>query len=264
MTTSNARREYDRLGSGTRLLLEEKRALRHTMMARRQEVSPEERARLSAAMTARLETLPELVAASASGGTVAGFVALPAKGEVDPAAALAAAHARGAHVALPRVSARAAAPAFSRRRSDRRGALAPGPYGLREPTASAPEVAVESIDVMLLPGLAFDRAGPPAGLRRRLLRRGGGQAARRGPRFPGRPRLRLPAGRPLSRRRGRRRRRLRGHRSPGRALRAGVAIVGRRGALDSHRRCRAGAAGAVRGRAAGRALAALAGAAAER
>ena len=122
MTTSNARREYDRLGSGTRLLLEEKRALRHTMLARRQEVSPEERARLSAAMTARLEALPELLAAHASGGTVAGFVALPAKGEVDPAAALAAAHARGAKVA-------------------------------------APEVDVERIDVMLLPGLAFDRSG---------------------------------------------------------------------------------------------------------
>ena len=96
MTTSNARREYDRLGSGTRLLLEEKRALRHSMMARRLEVSPEERAQLSGAMAARLEALPELVAVQAAGGTVAGFVAMPAKGEVDPAAALVAWHARGA------------------------------------------------------------------------------------------------------------------------------------------------------------------------
>ena len=39
------------------------------------------------------------------------------------------------------------------------GVLVPGPFGLREPAPSAPEVAVESIDVMLLPGLAFDRAG---------------------------------------------------------------------------------------------------------
>lgn len=38
-------------------------------------------------------------------------------------------------------------------------ALAPGPYGLREPVPSALEIAVENIDVMLLPGLAFDRAG---------------------------------------------------------------------------------------------------------
>ena len=153
------------------MLLEEKRALRHSMMARRQEVSPAERARLSAAMTARLGTLPELVAASTSGGTVAGFVALPAKGEVDPMAALAAAHASGAHVALPRVSAEAPRLRFHDVTETAAllgtaallptddTALVPGPYGLREPAPSAPEVAVESIDVMLLPGLAFDRAG---------------------------------------------------------------------------------------------------------
>jgi len=159
LTTSNARREYDRLGSGTRLLLEEKRALRQAMMARRQEVSPAERARLSAAMSARLGTLPEVVAASTSGGTVAGFVALPGKGEVDPAAALAAAHARGAHVALPRVSAEAPRLRFHDVDPTDDAALVPGPFGLREPAPSAPELAVENIDVMLLPGLAFDRAG---------------------------------------------------------------------------------------------------------
>jgi 5-formyltetrahydrofolate cyclo-ligase len=141
------------------LLLEEKRALRHRMMARRQEVSAEERAQLSAAMTVRLETLPELVAASSSGGTVAGFVALPAKGEVDPAAALAAAHARGAHVALPRVSSVPPRLRFHGVDPNDPGALALGPYSLREPTVAAPEIDVETIDVMLLPGLAFDRAG---------------------------------------------------------------------------------------------------------
>jgi 5-formyltetrahydrofolate cyclo-ligase len=141
------------------LLLEEKRALRHAMLARRQEVSPAERARLSAAMTARLGALPELVAASTSGGTVAGFVALPGKGEVDPAAALSAAHARGAHVALPRVSAEAPRLRFHDVDPSDAVALVPGPFGLREPAPSALEVAVESIDVMLVPGLAFDRAG---------------------------------------------------------------------------------------------------------
>jgi 5-formyltetrahydrofolate cyclo-ligase len=159
LTTSNARREYDRLGSGTRLLLEEKRALRNAMMARRQEVSLEARVRLSAAMTARLESLPELAAVHASGGTVAGFVALPAKGEVDPAAALAASHASGAKVALPRVSPVPPRLRFHEVDPNDGAALAPGPYGLREPVASTPEVDVEDIDVMLLPGLAFDRAG---------------------------------------------------------------------------------------------------------
>ncbi len=37
--------------------------------------------------------------------------------------------------------------------------MAPGPYGLLEPLASAPEVGAEAIDVMILPGLAFDRQG---------------------------------------------------------------------------------------------------------
>jgi 5-formyltetrahydrofolate cyclo-ligase len=149
------------------LLLEEKRALRHAMMARRQEVSPAERARLSAAMTARLGALPELVAATTSGGTVAGFVALPGKGEVDPAAALSAAHARGARVALPRVSAEAPRLRFHGVDPGDHAALVPGPFGLREPAPSAPEITVEDIDVMLLPGLAFDRAG-------RRLGHGGG------------------------------------------------------------------------------------------
>jgi len=159
LTTSNARREYDRLGSGTRLLLEEKRALRQSMMARRLEVSPEERAQLSGAMTARLEALPELVAVQAAGGTVAGFVAMPAKGEVDPAAALMASHARGAKVALPRVSPVPPRLRFHEVDPADEAALAPGPYGLREPAPSAAEIAVERIEVLLLPGLAFDRAG---------------------------------------------------------------------------------------------------------
>jgi 5-formyltetrahydrofolate cyclo-ligase len=141
------------------LLLEEKRVLRHEMAERRQRISSGERARLSAAVSAQLETLPELVAASVSGGTVAGFVALAGKGEIDPGAALRASHARGARVVLPRVSAVPPRLRFHDVDPAQPAALAPGPFGLLEPTPSAPEVAPESIDVMLLPGLAFDRAG---------------------------------------------------------------------------------------------------------
>lgn len=133
--------------------------LRHAMAERRQRVSPGERARLSAAVAAQLETLPALAAAGASGGTVAGFVALVDKGEVDPRATLVAARARGARVVLPRVSAVAPRLRFHDVDPSERAALAPGPFGLLEPTAASPEVAVERIDVMLLPGLAFDRAG---------------------------------------------------------------------------------------------------------
>ena len=129
------------------------------MSERRQKVSPEERARASAAISGRLQGLPELVAASAPGRTVAGFVALPARGEIDPASVLAASHARGARVALPRLSAQQPRLRFHDVDPGQEAALAPGPHGLLEPRPSAPEVDVAGIDVMILPGLAFDRAG---------------------------------------------------------------------------------------------------------
>jgi 5-formyltetrahydrofolate cyclo-ligase len=141
------------------LLLEEKRALRRAMTERRQKVSSEDRTRASAAVSAYLEALPELVAASAPGRTVAGFMALAARGEIDPASALAASRARGARVALPRLSAQPPRLRFHDVDPAQPAALAPGPYGVLEPRPSAPEVDVAGIDLMILPGLAFDRAG---------------------------------------------------------------------------------------------------------
>jgi 5-formyltetrahydrofolate cyclo-ligase len=147
------------LVSGNRLLLEEKRLLRREMAQRRQTLSPVERVRLSAAVVAHLEALPELAAARAPGKTVAGFLALEGKGEVDPAPALAAARARGARVALPRISATPPRLRFHDVDPGDATALASGPFGLREPPSTAPEIDVAHIDVMLVPGLAFDRAG---------------------------------------------------------------------------------------------------------
>jgi 5-formyltetrahydrofolate cyclo-ligase len=141
------------------LLLEEKRALRHTMMARRQEVSPAERARASAAVSARLQALPEVDLACGSGGIIAGFVALAPRGEIDPEAGLWKAAGDGARVVFPRVSVEAPRLRFHWAEPGNPREMIPGPYGLLEPAVTTPEIDAAEIDVMIVPGLAFDRQG---------------------------------------------------------------------------------------------------------
>src|SRR5881394_690123 len=78
-------------------LIDEKRALRKVMRARREALDPAEHLRYSRAVGERLAALPELAAAA----VVSGYV--PTRGELDPSRALAAVAARGAVVAYPRV-----------------------------------------------------------------------------------------------------------------------------------------------------------------
>lgn len=132
-------------------LVEEKRALRRAMSDRRAALSPAERDRCSRAAADHLAGLPELGAARA----VAGFVATPA--EIDPALALTRAGQRGATVAYPRVT--AGQPRLRFHRVDDPAALRPGAFGILEPPEALPEVAPEELDVILVPGLAFDAAG---------------------------------------------------------------------------------------------------------
>jgi 5-formyltetrahydrofolate cyclo-ligase len=136
-------------------LSEQKRALRREMSAARAALSETERHRRSEAASARLLALPELAAlADAGPRTLAGYVAV--KGEIDPAPALAAAAAGGAAVALPRVAPEP--PRLRFHRADA-GPLTPGRFGLNEPDRSAPEVGPDELDVVILPGLAFDAEG---------------------------------------------------------------------------------------------------------
>jgi len=137
-------------------LTEDKRALRREMGARRAALSESERRARSEAAAARLLGLPELGAGAAGdpARTVAGYVA--AKGEIDPASALAGAAAAGATVALPRV-ADGDGPRLRFHRAD--GPLVAGRFGLLEPAATAPEIPVEALDVVIVPGLAFDGEG---------------------------------------------------------------------------------------------------------
>jgi 5-formyltetrahydrofolate cyclo-ligase len=132
-------------------LVVDKRALRRVMSDRRAALSPDERARRSLAAVEQLLGIPELARAQ----TIAGFMATAA--EIDPREALSAFQRRGASVVYPRVH----ADARPRLRFHRLAGAEPQPgaYGLLEPPAECPEVAVDAIDLFLVPGLAFDAEG---------------------------------------------------------------------------------------------------------
>jgi 5-formyltetrahydrofolate cyclo-ligase len=139
-------------------LIEEKRSLRRVMAARRAGLSADEGRARSATASLRLVGLPEL--ALGQGRTVSGYVAM--RGELDPAAALDAARAAGAAVALPRISAEP--PRLRFHRVEPGAGLVPGRWGTVEPdAATCPELALEGIDVMIVPGLAFDAEGRRVG-----------------------------------------------------------------------------------------------------
>ncbi|HSZ82213.1 MAG TPA: 5-formyltetrahydrofolate cyclo-ligase, partial [Polyangia bacterium] len=138
------------------LLVEQKRQLRRTMAERRDGLPLTERQACARAAAARLLGLPALGAGRGISGCVSGYVAI--RGELDPAEALAGARAAGFIVVLPRIDTRVP-PHLCFHEATGSDALVDGPHGLREPPAACAEVPVEGIDVMLVPGLAFDAAG---------------------------------------------------------------------------------------------------------
>jgi 5-formyltetrahydrofolate cyclo-ligase len=124
------------------------------MGEKRAALSESERRASSAAASARLLALPELTAVRGRASAIAGYVA--AKGEIDPSPALAEAAAGGARIALPRLAAEV--PRLRFHRADA-APLTPGRFGLLEPPAAAPEVPLDELDVVIVPGLAFDAEG---------------------------------------------------------------------------------------------------------
>jgi 5-formyltetrahydrofolate cyclo-ligase len=123
------------------------------MSDRRAALLPEERAERSRAASRHLTELPELAAARA----VAGFLALANRAEIDPGQALAEVGRRGGTVVYPRVT--SGQPRLRFHWVSGPDDLRPGAYGILEPQEACPEVAPQDLDVILLPGLAFDPAG---------------------------------------------------------------------------------------------------------
>jgi len=141
------------LGAG-----EEKRALRAALYAARRAIPPADRLARARDIARRLDEVPGFLDAR----TLALYAALGA--EVDSHEIAARARSRGVELVFPRVVPGDRRLAFARSSLE---ALVPGPLGALEPPPSAPEVAREVIDCVLVPGTAFSPDGHRLG-------RGGG------------------------------------------------------------------------------------------
>lgn len=133
-------------------LAERKRDIRRSVLHERDAVLEEDRRARSAAITERIMALPELV----STRTVMAFWSFGS--EVDTSGLIEALHAAGKRVVLPRVDGREVA-AVAYVPGDPTAATS---FGAMEPT-SAEIVRPTEIDVVIAPGVAFDRNGGRVG-----------------------------------------------------------------------------------------------------
>ncbi len=130
-------------------------------------MNPAHRATASARACDRLAALPEFAAAR----TLALYAPLPTELDVMPLAAAAIAH--GVTVAIPRTNWTTRELLFAPLATADTNALVLGRLGLREPGRDAPTILLSAIDLLVVPGLAFDprghRLGRGAGFYDRLL-----------------------------------------------------------------------------------------------
>lgn len=129
----------------------EKQRLRAASLARRDALPPEERARAGAAIVAQLTALEELRRATTV-MTFAGF-----RTEVDTLPILDWCRREGKRCALPKVTGRRTLTCFAVVDADHD--LAPGMWDIPEPVAGLPLVEPDEIDIVIVPGSAFDRRG---------------------------------------------------------------------------------------------------------
>lgn len=134
--------------------LPKKEARRRALDAR--DALPEaERERLAGAVCARALELPELMAA----GTVMLFAAF--RSELDTAPIAEGVLRAGKTLCLPRILGPRRMAAF--RVTDQDADLVPGSWDIPEPREGLPEVPPETIDLVFMPGSAFDEEGGRCG-----------------------------------------------------------------------------------------------------
>ncbi len=132
------------------MMQDEKADAREQARALRAAITSEERILLSAAIAGRLTALPELLDAR----LVAGYLATAE--EADPAPALRTLVERGAVIAYPRVAGPGAL-TLHVVRSERD--LEEWRFGIRQPKVTSPSVDPGDVDVIIVPGVAFDPEG---------------------------------------------------------------------------------------------------------
>jgi 5-formyltetrahydrofolate cyclo-ligase len=125
----------------------DKEQLRREALARRDAMLPEVRQRAAEAIAAR--TFPLAIA---PGVVVSGF--MPLAGEINPLPLMQKLAGQGARLGLPAIAGRGKP--LTMRAWEFGAPLERGQWGIREPTPDAPEVEP---DILLVPLLAFDRAG---------------------------------------------------------------------------------------------------------
>jgi 5-formyltetrahydrofolate cyclo-ligase len=133
----------------------DKPGLRRSALAARDALAPDERDRLSRAICARAQSLPELAGA----GTVMIFATF--RTEIDTATLIEWALAAGKVVCLPRIVGPRRMLAF--RVSDPHAELQPGTWDIPEPIDSCELVNPKDIDAVVVPGAAFDCDGHRCG-----------------------------------------------------------------------------------------------------
>ena len=129
-------------------------AAKHAARARAREardgVAARERRLAAQEISHALLTLPELQSAR----VILAYAALPS--EIDPAPAIWRLRARGAAIAYPRIESPGV---LGLHLVAHELELVAGPFGLAQPSAHAPRAPREAIDVVILPGVAFDERG---------------------------------------------------------------------------------------------------------